>query len=133
MIYQVKNVLLIPKILELAKVLDTDPKALEAALIKSLGRKDAILFVDEKDELLNGFILATVEEFEGEDAVFIQSCVIKASANESNVGHELLTRIRRWGADRGLKFIYFMTRRNPKAFQKKYNFSYHTTVMRKRV
>ena len=133
MIYQLRNVLMIPRILELAKVLDTDQKALETCLIRSLGRKDGVLYVDEKEGALNGFVLATVEEFEGEDAVFIQSCVIKTDSNEKNVGHELLTRIRRWAADRGLTYMYFMTQRSPKAFQKKYNFKYHTTVMRKRV
>lgn len=133
MIYALKNVLLIPKILELSKVLDTDPQALSNVLIKSLGRKDAALYVDEKDGVLDGFILATIEEFDGKDAAFIQSCVIKPEGNEKNIGHELLTRIRRWAAEQGATEIYFMTRRNPQAFQRKYNFRYHATVLKRRV
>jgi N-acetylglutamate synthase-like GNAT family acetyltransferase len=133
MIYQLRNVLLIPKILDLAKALDTDPKALETALIRSLGRKDAILFVDEKDGVLDGFILATVEEFESKDAAFIQSCVVQPTTNEKNVCHELLARVRRWAADQGITEMYFMTKRNHKAFQRKYNFRYHATVLKRRV
>lgn len=133
MIYAARNIFLIPKILALAKVLETDPAALETVLIRSLGRKDAILYVDEKEGVLNGFILATVEEFEGADAAFIQSCVIKPDGNEKNVGHELLTRVRRWAAEQKVSDIYFMTRRNPKAFQRKYNFRYHSTVLKRRV
>lgn len=133
MIYALKNVLLIPKVLELAKTLDTDPKTLETVLIRSLGRKDAALFVYEKDGVLDGFILATIEEFEGRDAGYIQSCVIRPTVNEKNVGHELLSRIRRWVAEQGASEFYFMTRRNHKAFQRKYNLRFHATVLKGRI
>lgn len=132
MIYKLDNALLIPKVLTLARALpDPNLPALEGMIIKGIGRKDAALFVDEKAEEVNGFIFATVEEFEGEDAVFIQASVIKPNNNHENVGHELLARVRAWGRARGLKQCYFMTRRSARAYERKYGFRYHTTVLKR--
>lgn len=132
MIYRIKNALLLPKILQLARALpEPNLPALEAIIIKGIGRDDAALFVDEKDGEVNGFIFATVEEFEGEPAAFIQASVIKPKNNQENIGHELLARVRSWGRDCGLKMLYMMTRRSARAYERKYNFKYHMTVLKR--
>lgn len=132
MIYQITNALLIPKILQLARVIpDTNLKALENMIINGIGRKDSILLVDEKADEVNGFIFATVEELEGESVVFIQTCVNKPTNNEENVVHELLAKVRAWGRKQGLKQCFFMTRRSARAYERKYGFRYHTTVLKR--
>lgn len=134
MIYQLTNVLLIQKLLEMARVVpDTDLNALEATLLNSLRRKDARIFVDEHKGEIKGFIFASVEEIDGKDAVYIQFCVIKPDANERNLGMELLSKIRRWAREAGLKDMYFSTRRNVDAFKRKYKFRYHNTMLRRSV
>ena len=130
MIYPITHALLIPKVMELARVLETDPEILEKKMIACIGRKDAVIFISEKADDLNGFILASIEEFNGSDALYIQACVIKPDANEKNIGCELLSKIKKWGREQGVSDIYFMTRRNPKAYQRKYHFKYHATVLK---
>lgn len=131
MIYQITNALLIPKLLDLMKALETDPVLLQEIMIQSLARSDSRIFVEEKDGQARGFIFATVETFEGKESVFIQSCSVKPDDNERLVCFELLARIRKWGSELGLKDMFFMTRRSPEAFKRKYHFKYHTTVLRR--
>lgn len=131
MIYKLTNALLIPKLADLMKALETDPVLLQEMMVESLTRSDSRIFVEEKDGLARGFIFATVETFEGKPAVFIQSCSVKPDDNERLVCFELLARIRKWGTELGLKDMFFMTRRSPEAFKRKYHFKYHTTVLRR--
>lgn len=128
------NVFIIPKLLDLSnRVPGTSRAALEKMLIAGVGKPESVVFVSENTEGVNGFIFATVEEFEGERAAFIQFCVVLPLKNEKDLCSELLLRVRRWAKDAGLKEMYFMTRRTPKAFQRKYKFQYHMTVLKRSV
>lgn len=132
MIYQVTSCLLIPQIVELAKDVPGTPlDALRETLVNSISRKDARIFVDEKEGKIRGFIFATVEELEGKDALFIQFCVVRPTQNEGNICNELLARVRKWGQESELRTMYFMTARNPKAFARKYHFRFHATVLKR--
>jgi len=134
MIFHCTNVLYIPKLIELAKtVQDANHEALERMLVAGMGRKDSRLFVFEKEEKIKAFMFVTVEEVEGEDAAFIQFCVSIPDANERNVVNELLNRTRGWAGELGLRWIYFMTRRDPRAYARKYKFRHHKTIQRSQV
>ena len=121
MIFQAETPLIVPKIMVLAKKLENDPSVLEKELLESFQREDARIFVEQKDGNLRGFIFATIEVLEGAEAVFIQSCVVLPDVNEKSVCNELLARVRKWGAQLGMKDMYFMTRRSPDAFKRKYH------------
>lgn len=132
MIYQLTSGLLINQLEAMAKTVPGAPvQALRDMLVNSIGRKDARVFVDEKDGKVNGFIFATVEEIDGRDSIFIQFCVVKPNPNEPNTCNELLSKVRKWGEEIKLRDMYFQTRRNPKAFARKYKFHYHTTVLKR--
>ena len=134
MIFQLTNPLLIPEVVKLgAAVPETDLEVLKRAMISGIGRRDARIFVYEKDNEFKAFIFATMEEFECEDAVFIQFCVIVPMTNDRDIGMELLNKVREWGSAAGAKWIYTMTDRNPKAFSRKYKFRYHKTVLKRSI
>jgi len=133
MIFQAETPLIVPKIMVLAKKLENDPSVLEKELLESFQREDARIFVEQKDGNLRGFIFATIEVLEGAEAVFIQSCVVLPDVNEKSVCNELLARVRKWGAQLGMKDMYFMTRRSPDAFKRKYHFRYHSTLLKRRI
>ena len=135
MIYALTNALLIPKLLSLAsRVEGTDLITLEKIIVNQIGREDARVFVYEKDREFRGFIFATVEVFEGEDSVFIQFCVVESSANEpGGVCNELLSKVRKWADERGVRFLYFMTRRNPEGFKRRYKFRHYAKVTKSNV
>jgi len=134
MIYHCTNVLNIPNLIELSRAVpDSNPQALEKMLIAGMGRKDSRVFVFEREEKIKAFIFATVEEFEGEDAAFIQFCVSIPDANERNVVNELLNRVRTWAGELGLSNMYFMTRRDPRAYARKYKFRHVKTIQKSTV
>lgn len=134
MIYQLTNALLIPKVMGLVREYpEFNDRALEPMLIEAIGRKDARIFVDEKEGVVNGFILATSEFFEGEDSSFIQACIVRPNLNEKNVCNELLSQVRKWCREHGLKTMYFMTPRSHRAYQRKYKFRFHAVVLKRSV
>jgi len=134
MIQRIENPLLLPKILSLAKAIDDMPiEKLEKMLVAAFTSKDARVYVDEKDNEVRGYIFGTIEQLDGEDCVFIQSCAIKPEEEERYVGFELLTKMKLWAKERGLHNLYMMTKRNQKAFEKKYHFEFAYSVLKKGV
>jgi N-acetylglutamate synthase-like GNAT family acetyltransferase len=132
MIYESSSPLLIPRLLEMAKSIPDMPiSELEKMLVGSISSHTAKIFVEEKEDEIRGFVFCSNEVFDGKDACFIQVCAIKP-LNE-NIGYELLHKVKMWAKDNKLEFMYFITKRNPKAFEKKYKFDYHGTVLRKKV
>lgn len=130
MIYQLTNALLIPALEEMAKTVPgASVSALRDMLVETFRRKDSRIFVDEKDGKINGFIFGTVEQFEGQDAVFIQFCVVRPG-NEQNIFNELLAKMRKWTREAGLKHFYFMTGRNPRAFERRTKMTFHAAVLK---
>ena len=123
MILQLTNLLLIPKVKALAKyVPNTNENVLEKMLLNGIDQKDSIIYINKRDEEVNGFIFATKETWEGEPVCFIQFCVIKPSTEEKYIGFEFLNKIRLWAKDKGLPKIITVIRRNPEGFKRKYKF-----------
>lgn len=135
MVYELTNSLLINRLLEMAKVVpDVNVKTLEKMLVEAITSKLSKIFVEEKGDEIRGFLLASVEELDGEDVIFIQFCVIKPmSQKENNVGFELLNRVRLWGRDLGINYIYAITKRSPKGYIRKYGFEYYANLLRKKI
>ncbi len=132
MIIDITNPVLIPQILEMAEKIDKmEVEALEGMLTEGLARVDAKILLEKKDEQPRGFLYATVDYFNGEEVVFIQCCYIEPSAPQA--GHELMNKIRDWGREQGLENIYFLTKRNAKAFQRKYGFENAYAVLKRRI
>lgn len=123
--------LLIPKIVKLAEeyLPDTSPDMLRNGLIKSLENNEARTIVYGKKGNIQAYIFATIDRFDMNKCVFIQSCVIHPVLKE--IGHELLARIRNWGKAKQAKFIYFITGRNPQGFMRKYKFEKTGEVLRR--
>ncbi len=134
MIYPTTNPLIIPKLVELAKVIpDLPGQVLDKLLIEAIVSKDAKIYVDEKDDDVRGFIFATIADFDGQPSCFVQVCVVKPVRDERYICFELLTKVKLWAKENKLEYIYFITRRDPKGFEKKYHFDYYGTVLRQKV
>ena len=134
MIIQINNPLFIPKIIDLAKSIpDTNVPALEKMLIDALTSKKAKIYVAEKDNEVIGFIFGSVEEIDGEDCVFIQSTYIRPDKEERYIGFEFMTKMRLFAQENKIKYIYMLTKRNPKPYIKKYHFSFAYTMLRREV
>ena len=132
MIIKIDNPVLIPEILKLA-VKDDKFKidSLRSMLNDALTRKDSLILIEKKDDVVRGFLFATIEFFQGEDSVFIQGCYVEQDAPQA--GHELLAHVRNWGSNLGKEFIYFMTQRESGAWEKKYKFKVVSHVLKRRV
>lgn len=133
MIIEIKNPLLLPKIMELAKKLPDFPLGkFRAMLEEGFNDKDSRLVAYQKDDEIKGFIYATVDFFDGERVVFIQAASIINENN--NIGHELLTDLRHWAAIKSCDYIYMITVRDEiKAFERKYKFEPVGMVMRREI
>lgn len=131
MITEITNPLLVPKILDLAKSIDSFPlEKLKSMLTEGFKRQDTRLVVYKKDEELKGFVYATIDFFDGDEVVFIQASSI--DSKEKNIGYELLANIKKWGNSNNCKYIYMITQRD-KAFERKYKFEPIGTVMRREI
>jgi len=134
MIYENSNPLLIPRLLEMAKTIPDLPiPELEKMLIGGISSTNTKIFVEEKGEEIRGFLFCSIEGFDGQDACFVQVCAIKPTNEENNIGFELLNRVKLWAKEKNLEYIYFITKRNAKGFEKKYHFKYYGTVLRKKL
>ncbi len=132
MITEVKNHTLIPKILKLAGFIkDTPVEKLRDMLITGVNSSDSKILVEKKDDEIRAFILASVEEFDGEKTAFIQSCYIDPHAR--GVGYQILNRVSDWAKEKGLSNIYMMTARNPAPFIRKYKFQFKYSVLKRRL
>jgi len=132
MIYETKNVLLIPRLLEMAKTIPDLPlPELEKMLIGGINSPNTKIFVEEKEDDIRGFMFVSIEGFDGQDACFVQVCAVKPT--EENIVFEMLHRVKLWAKEKNVEYIYFITKRSPKAFERKYHFKYYGTVLRKRV
>jgi len=135
MVRQLENPLLLTKVIDLAKnIPDMDAVILSTMLTHALASKRALILISEtKEGEVNGFSFATIENLDGEDAVFVQATYIKPGEEEKYIGFELLTKLRLFGKDNRLNNIYMMTKRNPKAYMRKYKFEFAYTVLRRRI
>jgi len=87
----------------------------------------SIIIVDEKDKKINGFVFASIEEFNGEDVCFIFACVV--SPDMKQTVHDFIAKLRKWSKEKGLKKMLLSTKTHPEGFSKKYGFKYESTLM----
>lgn len=132
MIYRLTEKWAIEPIVKLIEIRDDifkiPKKKLGKYLLNALTDKNSVIFIDEKDKILRGFVFASVEEFNGEDVCFIHSCII--DPKQKNTGFEFMARLKKWCENKGLKKMVIGTDR-PEAFIKKYKFKYETTLLSK--
>ena len=134
MICKWDNPLSVNKILELAKdVKNTPIEKLKRFLLESLNNPNAIIYVDRVNDDIQGFVFATVEQWQCEDALFIHICAIKPIPEEKYVGFELLTKLKLFAKDRNIKMLLMATQRNYKTFERKYGFSFEGTILKMEV
>lgn len=134
MIYQLTNPLLIPKLMEMARVVPNTPlDKLEKMLISAISDKNSRIYVAEKGGEIKGFMFGSVEEFDGEDVIFIQFAVVKPEEDEKYTCYELLLKFRLWAKESGLKWLYTMVQRNYKPFKRKYGFEPYAMVLRREI
>jgi N-acetylglutamate synthase-like GNAT family acetyltransferase len=132
MIIEVKNHILIPKILKLAGFIkDTPIEKLREMLIEAVNSTTSKILVEKKDDEIRAFLLASVEIFDGEKSAFIQSCYIDPHAK--GVGYQILNRVSEWAKEKGLSNIYMMTSRSPAPFIRKYKFQFQYSVLKRRL
>ena len=134
MIRQIDNPLLLNRILDLAKnIPDTNIMVLEKMLIEALTSKKAKIYIAERNNEVVGFIYGSIETIDGNDCVFIQSTYIKPDNEERNTGFEFLNRIKSFAKDNDVRNIYILTKRNAKAFERRYHFKYAYTMLKQEV
>ena len=130
MILEFDNPLLIPKLIKLAEEVPNTPlDKLRRFMFLTLNRPNTKAYVDSQDGVIRGFIYASIEEFCGDDCIFIQFCVIKPCNDDKYIGFELLNKMKVWAREKGINDIYFSTTRNPEAFIRKYHFELHSTIL----
>ena len=128
MVKELKSGLLIPDLLVLAKnIKDMPLEVLLDRLIKAVDSERGKVFIDEGPEEIDGFIFATIENFDGEDAVFIQAASVRPGTNNA---HELLNRVKLWGREIGLTKAYCLTPRNPAPFIRKFGFKFYSNALK---
>lgn len=138
MIFEVKEPLLIPEIIIYARSLpDTPLDKLEEMMMGRVGGNRCKILVDMKKDLIRGFVFATIEVFDGEDAVFVQAASVdpfcRDEADENQyLFDEFLGQVIKWARSKGLKNIYMATKRE-KAFRRRASFEYWSTIMRRKV
>jgi N-acetylglutamate synthase-like GNAT family acetyltransferase len=126
------NPLQIPKLVKLAEVVPNTPvEKLRKFMFATINKPGTKAYISiQHDGVINGFIYASIEEFDAEKCVFIQFCVIKPCELEKNIGFELLTKMKLWAKENKIDQIYFMTERDPKGFIKKYHFRHYGSVLK---
>ncbi len=134
MILEFTNPLSIPKLIKLAEEVPNTPlEKLKKFMFLTLNKPNTKAYIDVQDEEYKGFIYATIEEFCGEKCVFIQFCILKPYDEERYTGFELLTKMKLFAKDNGITQIYFATQRDPKAWERKYNFKFDSYILKMEV
>lgn len=116
------------KVPDLFKIAET--KALDY-FMRGLEDENSIIIVDEKEQTLNGFLFASIEELEGNDVCFIHACIINPHMRDT--GFEFLGRLRKWCNQKGIIDIFMMSNNHIKGFSQKYKFEPYSTLMKLKV
>lgn len=96
-------------------------------LIKGISDELSIVLIDEKHKNLNGFLFASIEEFDGEDVCFIQTCIIVPDMEYT--GYDFIARLKKWSKEKDINTIIMSTNSHKNGFERKYGFKFHSTLM----
>ncbi len=126
---EINNLSLLKDIRKLAgKIPDTPIDTLEDMILIRNGETRLLTYLEEG--VLRGYSFSTLETFDGEDSVYIQSFYIDSLAKNKRVGKEFVELNKEWAREKRLKSIYFITQRSPKAIRRKYKFNNEGAVMK---
>jgi len=104
-------------------------EALKMMLIRNMCSNDKFVMYEIEGGKLKAFMFATIEGLDGQLVAFIQACY---SEKEGSV-QVMLDKLINWSVDRGIKKLMFMTKRNPKGFERKYKFNQTYTVLQREI
>lgn len=92
-------------------------------MISDSEREKKFIIADVNDGQMKAFMFATIETLDGDKVCFIQAC---HSVKNGSV-QVMLDKCIEWAKKLGLSRVLFMTKRNPKAWERKYKFNeiYH--------
>lgn len=139
MIYELTSTLEVQRIIDLGRdVVKAPIEILRKKIINAITHQDSKVFIyRNKDAEIKGFIFGTMEEMDGEDCVFIQMCVVDPKHIDRQAERlltlELVAKINEWAKERGIKTMYFLTHRNPAAFERKFKFKLDYFLMKRSV
>ena len=134
MILKLDNPLMIPKILELSKLVpNVKYEVLRDLLVSAINDVDSVIYYDEKENNISGFIFASKIWWNGENVCFIQYAVVKPIKEEKYIGFELLTKVRLWAKEKGLYEMMASVKRDPKGFSRKYHFKLDSYLLKRQV
>ena len=125
MITEIKDALLIPEIMILAAKMPSrlPLTTLEKLLYRNIGSPLAKIYAVGKEEEYRGFVFVIVEEFDNENALLIYAAYMDPKLDK-NTTREVWNRIKQWGRELGLRYIYCLTQRKPFGFMRKYKFEF---------
>lgn len=93
----------------------------------AIKNETSIILLDEKDNKVDGFVFASVEEYDGEDVCFIHTCIV--AKDKKYTVHDFIARLRKWSREKGIKTLIMSTNKHEKGFERKYGFKYLSTLM----
>ena len=114
-------------VIDRADLFDIQKEKLRSYLEDAIKNESSIVLLDEKDNRVDGFVFASVEEFNGEDVCFIHSCIV--SPEKKYTVHDFIARLRKWSSEKGIKTMIMSTNKQEKGFERKYGFRYLSTLM----
>ena len=114
-------------VIDRADLFNIQKDKLRKYLESAIENDSSIILLDEKDEKIDGFVFASVEEFNGEDVCFIHTCIV-AKGKKYTV-HDFIARLRKWSKEKGIKTLIMSTNKHEKGFERKYGFKYLSTLM----
>lgn len=106
-------------------IVDLDKEALRKMIIGSFLEEYKFIVADFENNKVVGFMFANVQQLDGENCAFIQACF---STRKGNVD-VMLEKLIKWAKGLKIKRMVFMSKRNPKAWERKYKFKPIYTVM----
>lgn len=115
-------------IVNAVKIAGIDVEVLRKMILDSLQERKFII-ADINDGQMKAFMFATVENLDGQDVCFIQAC---HSVKDGSV-QVMLDKCIGWSKNLGLEKIVFMTKRNPRAWERKYKFNEIYHVMARKI
>lgn len=101
-------------------------------LLEECGKRveDTLIVTDRVENKIRGIIITTIENIDNEDVAFIQLCVSNKKGNVNT----MLDVVIDWAKNiQNVNKLYFMSKRNPKAWEKKYKFKEVYKVMKRSI
>lgn len=114
-------------VIDRSDLFNIQKEKLREYLESAIKHDSSVIFLDETDNRLDGFVFASVEEFNGDNVCFIHSCIV--SKEKKYTVYDFITRLRKWSKEKGIKMMIMSTNKHEKGFDRKYGFKYHSTLM----